>query len=152
MATRTKAPAAAASVKATAAKAAPTKASAAKASTAVDAPDGHFALAVFALSFHHLPPATAAAVLAEGTRVADKLLIIDLPRPPAPLHLLRLATMLPLAPFTWKDQSIWHRPFSGGSDGTEPFLASVAHLDDLLGLAEVGITQLRVAQEAAISR
>jgi hypothetical protein len=31
--------------------------------------------------------------------VADKLLIIDLPRPPAPLHLLRLATMLPFAPF-----------------------------------------------------
>ena len=29
---------------------------------------------------------------------------------------------------------------------------SRAHLDDLLGLAEVGITQLRVAQEAAISR
>jgi hypothetical protein len=24
--------------------------------------------------------------------------IIDLPRPPAPLHLIRLATMLPLAP------------------------------------------------------
>ncbi|MCF6387639.1 class I SAM-dependent methyltransferase [Mycobacterium sp. MBM] len=67
--------------------------------TAIDAPDGRYALAVFALSFHHLPPATAAAVLAEGTRVADKLLIIDLPRPPAPLHLLRLATMAPLAPF-----------------------------------------------------
>jgi ubiquinone/menaquinone biosynthesis C-methylase UbiE len=66
---------------------------------AIDAPDGHFALAVFALSFHHLPPATAAAVLAEGTRVADKLLIIDMPRPPAPLHVLRLLTMLPLAPF-----------------------------------------------------
>jgi SAM-dependent methyltransferase len=67
--------------------------------TAIDAPDGHFALAVFALSFHHLPPALAARVLAEGTRVADTLLIIDLPRPPAPLHLLHLATMLPLAPF-----------------------------------------------------
>jgi SAM-dependent methyltransferase len=67
--------------------------------TAIDAPDGHYALAVFALSFHHLPPATAASVLAEGTRVADKLLIIDLPRPPAPLHVLRLMTMLPLAPF-----------------------------------------------------
>ncbi len=67
--------------------------------TAIDAPDGHFALAVFALSLHHLPPSTAAAALAEGTRVADRLLIIDLPRPPAPLHVLRLATMLPLAPF-----------------------------------------------------
>lgn len=67
--------------------------------TAIEASDGQFALAVFALSFHHLPPRTAAAVLAEGTRVADKLLIIDLPRPPAPLHVLRLASMLPLAPF-----------------------------------------------------
>ncbi|MHA3018964.1 class I SAM-dependent methyltransferase [Mycobacterium sp. BMJ-28] len=67
--------------------------------TAIDARDGEFALAVFALSFHHLPPSLASKVLAEGTRVADKLLIIDLPRPPSPLHLLRLATMLPLAPF-----------------------------------------------------
>ncbi len=47
------------------------------------------------------PPAACrgVAVIAEGTRVADKLLIIDLPRPPTPLHLLRLATMLPFAPF-----------------------------------------------------
>ena len=66
--------------------------------TAIDAPDGHFDLAVFALSFHHLPPAQASRVLAEGTRAADKLVIIDLPRPPSPLHLIRLATMLPLAP------------------------------------------------------
>ncbi|WP_422744131.1 class I SAM-dependent methyltransferase [Mycobacterium sp. WMMD1722] len=67
--------------------------------TAIDAADGAFDLAVFALSFHHLPPAPAARAIAEGTRVADKLLVIDLPRPPAPLHLMRLATMLPLAPF-----------------------------------------------------
>jgi SAM-dependent methyltransferase len=67
--------------------------------TDIDAADGAFDLAVFALSFHHLPPALAARAIAEGTRVADKLLIIDLPRPPAPLHLLRLAMMLPLAPF-----------------------------------------------------
>jgi SAM-dependent methyltransferase len=66
---------------------------------AIDADDDAFDLAVFALSFHHLPPAQAAQVLAEGTRVAAKLLIIDLPRPPAPLHLLRLATMLPFVPF-----------------------------------------------------
>jgi SAM-dependent methyltransferase len=66
--------------------------------TAIDAPDGHFDLAVFALSFHHLPPALASQVLAEGTRVAAKLVIIDLPRPPSPLHLIRLATMLPFAP------------------------------------------------------
>jgi SAM-dependent methyltransferase len=67
--------------------------------TAIDAPDGAFDLAVFALSFHHLEPPDAVRVIAEGVRVATKLLIIDLPRPPAPLHLLRLATMLPLAPF-----------------------------------------------------
>jgi ubiquinone/menaquinone biosynthesis C-methylase UbiE len=66
--------------------------------TAIDAADGAFDLAVFALSFHHLPPLAASRVFAEGTRVAKKLLIIDMPRPPAPLHLLRLATMLPLAP------------------------------------------------------
>ena len=67
--------------------------------TAIDAADGSFDIAVFALSFHHLAPLEAARVFAEGTRVATKLLIIDMPRPPAPLHLLRLATMLPLAPF-----------------------------------------------------
>ncbi|PEG39176.1 methyltransferase type 11 [Mycolicibacterium agri] len=67
--------------------------------TAIDAPDGSFDLAVFVLSFHHLPPSLAARVLAEGTRVATKLLIIDLPRPPSPLHIVRLATMLPFAPW-----------------------------------------------------
>lgn len=67
--------------------------------TAIDAPDGAFDLALFALSFHHLAPEAAAQVLREGTRVADVLLIVDLPRPPAPLHLIRLASMLPLAPF-----------------------------------------------------
>ncbi|MET0454972.1 MAG: class I SAM-dependent methyltransferase [Mycobacterium sp.] len=67
--------------------------------TDIDADDGAYDLAVFALSFHHLPPTLASRVIAEGTRVADKLLIIDLPRPPSPLHLVRLATMLPFAPF-----------------------------------------------------
>jgi hypothetical protein len=67
--------------------------------TDIDATDGAFDLAVFALSFHHLPPALASRVIAEGTRVADKLVIIDLPRPPSPLHLLRLATMLPFVAF-----------------------------------------------------
>ena len=40
--------------------------------TAIEAPDGHFDLAVFALSFHHLPPSLASQVFAEGTRVADE--------------------------------------------------------------------------------
>lgn len=66
--------------------------------TGIDAPDGAFDLAVFALSFHHLPPEQAARVLAEGTRVAAKLVVIDLARPPTPLHLIKLATMAPLAP------------------------------------------------------
>ena len=67
--------------------------------TVIDAPDGYYDLAVFALSFHHLPPALASQAIAEGTRAAAKLVIIDLPRPPSPLHLLRLATMLPFAPW-----------------------------------------------------
>lgn len=63
--------------------------------TAIDAADGSFDLAVFALSFHHLPPEQAARVLTEGTRVADRLLVIDLPRPPSLLHLAKLATFAP---------------------------------------------------------
>jgi ubiquinone/menaquinone biosynthesis C-methylase UbiE len=65
--------------------------------TAIDAPDGYYDLAVFANSLHHLPPALAARVFAEGTRVADKLLIIDMPRPRPFLHLVQLALGLPLA-------------------------------------------------------
>ena len=64
--------------------------------TAIDAPDGYYDLAVFALSLHHLPPPLAARLFAEGTRVADKLLIIEAPRPPSLLHILYLALMLPL--------------------------------------------------------
>jgi ubiquinone/menaquinone biosynthesis C-methylase UbiE len=63
--------------------------------TDIDAPDRSYDLALFALSFHHLPPVQAARVLTEGTRVADKLVVCDLYRPPSPLHLLRLASMLP---------------------------------------------------------
>jgi ubiquinone/menaquinone biosynthesis C-methylase UbiE len=65
--------------------------------TAIDAPDRHFDLAVFALSLHHLPPRAAARVFAEGTRAANKLLIIDMARPPAPFHIIRLAAFLPFA-------------------------------------------------------
>jgi ubiquinone/menaquinone biosynthesis C-methylase UbiE len=64
--------------------------------TAIDAPDGYFDLVVFAQSFHHLPPPLASRVFAEGTRVADKLLIIDLPRPPSVPHIAQLAAFLPL--------------------------------------------------------
>lgn len=65
--------------------------------TAIDAADGSFDVAVFALSFHHLPPALASRAIAEGTRVATKLVVIDLPRPPSLLHVARLATMIPFA-------------------------------------------------------
>jgi ubiquinone/menaquinone biosynthesis C-methylase UbiE len=66
--------------------------------TAIDVSDGHFDLAVFALSLHHLPPREAARVFAEGTRAANKLLIIDMARPPSPVHIIRLALWLPFAP------------------------------------------------------
>ncbi|MCV7176637.1 class I SAM-dependent methyltransferase [Mycolicibacterium sphagni] len=65
--------------------------------TAIDAADGSFDLAVFALSFHHLRPAQAARVLAEGARVAGEMLVIDLPRVPSPLHVAKLAALAPLA-------------------------------------------------------
>lgn len=63
--------------------------------TAIDAPDGYYDLAVFALSLHHLPPEQAARVFAEGTRVANKLLIVDLRRRSVPVHLLALALARP---------------------------------------------------------
>ena len=50
---------------------------------------------MFALSLHHLPPELAARVFAEGTRAANKLLIIDLRRTPVPVHLVGLAVALP---------------------------------------------------------
>jgi ubiquinone/menaquinone biosynthesis C-methylase UbiE len=65
--------------------------------TAIDAPDGHYDLAVFAQSLHHLPPRQAAKVFAEGTRVADKLLIIDLPRLTPWPHAVQALCLLPFA-------------------------------------------------------
>ncbi|OMB94557.1 methyltransferase type 11 [Mycobacterium sp. NS-7484] len=63
--------------------------------TDIDAADGSFDLAVFALSLHHLPPDSAARVFAEGTRVAHKLMIVDVHRPSPPLHLAMLAAAMP---------------------------------------------------------
>ena len=63
--------------------------------TAIDAPDGYYDLAVFVASLHHLPPERAARVFAEGSRAANKLLVIDLPRRPAPVHAVVLAAALP---------------------------------------------------------
>ncbi|HQJ34271.1 MAG TPA: RNA polymerase sigma factor [Rhodoglobus sp.] len=72
MATRTKAPAAAASVKAPAAKAAPTKASAAKASTAVDAPELTRAEKAAATKAAKAAGASAAPVKAPATKRGSK--------------------------------------------------------------------------------
>lgn len=63
--------------------------------TAIDVPDGRYDLAVFAMALSRLPPELAARVFAEGTRAANKLLIADARRPPAPVHLVALAVMLP---------------------------------------------------------
>jgi len=63
--------------------------------TAIDAPDGYYHLAVFAFSVHHLTPELVTRAFAEGTRVANKLLIIDLRRPRSPRHVMLLAFLLP---------------------------------------------------------
>ena len=65
--------------------------------TQIDAPDSSYDVAVFAQSFHHLRPRGAANVFAEGTRVADKLLIADLPRLPPWRQALQFPFMLPFA-------------------------------------------------------
>ena len=46
-----------------------------------------------------LQPRLAARVFVEGTRVANKLLIIDVSRPPSLVHIARLSLTLPFAPF-----------------------------------------------------
>lgn len=65
--------------------------------TDIDAVDKSYDLAVYPMSFHHLSPSQAVQAFAEGTRVADKLLIVDLPRLPSLLHLVQLAAFAPLA-------------------------------------------------------
>jgi len=113
--------------------------------TAIDAADDSFDLAVFALSLHHLRPESAARVLAEATRVAPVFVIIDLPRPPAALHLIRLATMAPLA-------AVW--PFA--HDGLISSLRaySPSALRELAARAgvEVEVRPVRYGQQVAIAR
>jgi len=75
--------------------------------TAIDAPDGYYDVAVFANSLHHLSPRLAARVFAEGTRVADKLLIIDISRMRPFPHLVDVALILPLAMVV----PYWHDAF-----------------------------------------
>lgn len=77
--------------------------------TAIDADDDSYDLVVFALAFHHLPPAVACRAIAEATRVGKRFLVIDLKRRTplrvtvsfllqVPMHLLLLpfASMRPV--------------------------------------------------------
>ena len=114
--------------------------------TAIDAPNQSFDLALFALAFHHLPPVPAARVLAEGTRAANKLLICDLRRPPAPLHLIRLATFVPFAlvlPFAHDGLISSLRAYSPSG-----FRALAAHADPTITVefSRLGRNQMVLAQ------
>ncbi|MCV7076495.1 class I SAM-dependent methyltransferase [Mycobacterium szulgai] len=63
--------------------------------TSIDAEDDSYDLVVFALAFHHLPPAVAYRAIAEATRVGKRFLVIDLKRR-TPLRLtLSVLLMLP---------------------------------------------------------
>jgi ubiquinone/menaquinone biosynthesis C-methylase UbiE len=64
--------------------------------TAIDAEDDSYDLVVFALAFHHLPPAVAWRAIAEATRVGKRFLVIDLKRR-TPLGLL-LSPLVLLVP------------------------------------------------------
>ncbi|KAA0108954.1 class I SAM-dependent methyltransferase [Mycolicibacterium sp. P1-5] len=113
--------------------------------TDIDAPDSSYDLALFALSFHHLPPAQAARVLAEGTRVADTLLVCDLFRPPASVHVLRLASMLPfvLLPFAHDGLISSLRAYSPSAFRT---LAAYADPAIALEFSRLGRNQVVVAR------
>ncbi|ORA80922.1 class I SAM-dependent methyltransferase [Mycobacterium malmoense] len=73
--------------------------------TAIDAADHSYDLVVFAMAFHHLPPAVACRAIAEATRVGKRFLIIDLKRQ-SPLAMmlfpvLALPMNLFLLPWSW---------------------------------------------------
>jgi ubiquinone/menaquinone biosynthesis C-methylase UbiE len=65
--------------------------------TAIDADDDSYDLVVFAMAFHHLPPAIAHRAIAEATRVGKRFLVIDLKRRPPPALLLVPLVMAPMA-------------------------------------------------------
>jgi len=113
--------------------------------TDIDAADRSYDLALFALSFHHLPPAQAARVLAEGTRVADALLVCDLYRPSPPVHVLRLASMLPfvLLPFAHDGMISSLRAYSPSA-----FRALAAHADPAITVefSRLGRNQIVLAR------
>jgi ubiquinone/menaquinone biosynthesis C-methylase UbiE len=115
--------------------------------TDIDAPDRSYDLALFALSFHHLRPVQAARVLAEGTRVAAKLVVCDLRRPPAPVHVLRLASMLPFVflPFAHDGLISSLRAYSPSAFQT---LAAQADPAITLEFSRLGRNQVVVASRA----
>jgi ubiquinone/menaquinone biosynthesis C-methylase UbiE len=118
--------------------------------TDIDAPDRYYNLALFALSFHHLPPVRAARVLSEGTRAADKLLIFDLSRPPALRHLIRLAAFLPFAlvlPFAHDGLISSLRTYSPAG-----FRALATHADPTITVefSRLGRNQMVVAQRTTM--
>lgn len=117
--------------------------------TNIDAPDNSYDLALFVLSFHHLRPVAAARALAEGTRAANKLLIIDLGRPRALLHLIRLAVFFPFAlvlPFAHDGLISSLRAYSRSG-----LCALAAHADPSIALefSRLGRNQVVVAQRGA---
>ncbi|WP_123027481.1 class I SAM-dependent methyltransferase [Mycolicibacterium stellerae] len=65
--------------------------------TDIDAADATYDLVVFALAFHHLPPATACLAIAEATRVASRFLVIDLKRASPMGILLNSLVMVPMS-------------------------------------------------------
>jgi SAM-dependent methyltransferase len=78
--------------------------------TAIDAADDSYDLVVFALAFHHLPPAVACRAIAEATRVGKRFLVIDLKRrSPLATMLFPVVTLpisLALLPWSWIQPSL----------------------------------------------
>ncbi|WP_433658223.1 class I SAM-dependent methyltransferase [Nocardia sp. CA-128927] len=80
--------------------------------TAIDAPDNSYDLVVFAMSFHHLPPALAWRAIAEATRIGTKFLVIDLTRLPTPaLPLIPALGILIAAPGALRQGPLTILPF-----------------------------------------
>jgi ubiquinone/menaquinone biosynthesis C-methylase UbiE len=92
--------------------------------TAIDAADDSYDLVVFALAFHHLPPAVACRAIAEATRVGKRFLVIDLKRR-SPLAMMlfpavALPMMLVLTPWSW----IWPAVHDGFISGLRAYSPS----------------------------
>jgi len=71
--------------------------------TEIDAEDNSYDLVVFAMSFHHLPPAVASRAIAEATRAGKRFLVMDLRRQKPLSFALSSALLMPahLAALLW---------------------------------------------------